>query len=33
MLRKEQNDLLTQIGPGTPMGQMFRLSWQSKKET
>ena len=25
MLRKEQNDLLTQTGPGTPMGQMFRL--------
>ena len=24
MLRKEQNDLLTQTGPGTPMGQMFR---------
>ena len=28
MLRKEQNDLLTQTGPGTPMGKMFRLSWQ-----
>ena len=28
MLRKEQNDLLCQTGPGTPMGQMFRLSWQ-----
>ena len=27
MLRKEQNDLLTQTGPGTPMGQMFRLNW------
>ena len=27
MLRKEQNDLLTQTGPGTPMGQMFRLYW------
>jgi phenylpropionate dioxygenase-like ring-hydroxylating dioxygenase large terminal subunit len=27
MLRKEQNDLLTQTGPGTPMGQMFRCSW------
>ena len=25
MLRKEQNDLLCQTGPGTPMGQMFRL--------
>ena len=28
MLRKEQNDLLTQTGPGTPMGTMFRRSWQ-----
>ena len=28
MLRKEQNDLLCQTGPGTPMGRMFRLSWQ-----
>jgi phenylpropionate dioxygenase-like ring-hydroxylating dioxygenase large terminal subunit len=27
MLRKEQNDLLTQTGPGTPMGQMFRRHW------
>ena len=27
MLRKEQNDLLTQTGPGTAMGQMFRLHW------
>jgi phenylpropionate dioxygenase-like ring-hydroxylating dioxygenase large terminal subunit len=27
MLRKEQNDMLTQTGPGTPMGQMFRCSW------
>jgi phthalate 4,5-dioxygenase oxygenase subunit len=27
MLRKEQNDLLTQTGPGTPMGRMFRLNW------
>lgn len=27
MLRKEQNDLLTQTGPGTPMGQMFRSHW------
>ena len=22
MLRKEQNELLTQTGPGTPMGQL-----------
>src|SRR5262249_50786081 len=27
MLRKEQNDLLTQTGPDTPMGRLFRLCW------
>src|ERR1700750_2712277 len=27
MLRKEQNDLLTQTGPGAPMGRMFRAYW------
>ncbi|HXT80655.1 MAG TPA: Rieske 2Fe-2S domain-containing protein [Acetobacteraceae bacterium] len=27
MLRKEQNDLLTQTGSGTPMGAMFRRYW------
>jgi len=27
MLRKEQNDLLTQTGPETPMGRMFRSYW------
>jgi len=27
MLRREQNDLLTQSGPGTPMGQLFRSYW------
>jgi phthalate 4,5-dioxygenase len=27
MLRKEQNDLLTQTAPGTPMGDMFRSYW------
>jgi phthalate 4,5-dioxygenase len=27
MLRKEQNDLVTQAGPGTPMGQLFRSYW------
>ena len=27
MLRKEQNDILTQTGPGTPMGNMFRAYW------
>ena len=27
MLRKEQNDFLTQTGPGTPMGHMFRCYW------
>ena len=27
MLRKDQNDLLTQTGPGTPTGRLFRSSW------
>ena len=27
MLKKDQNDLLTQTGPGTPMGLMFRCYW------
>jgi phthalate 4,5-dioxygenase len=27
MLKTEQNDLLTQTGPGTPMGRMFRRYW------
>jgi phthalate 4,5-dioxygenase len=27
MLRKDQNDLLTQTGPGTPAGRLFRCSW------
>ena len=27
MLRKEQNDLLTQTGPGTPGGRFFRSYW------
>jgi phthalate 4,5-dioxygenase oxygenase subunit len=27
MLKKEQNDLLTQTGPGTPMGDLFRRYW------
>ncbi len=27
MLRKEQNELLTQTGPATPMGRMFRAYW------
>jgi phthalate 4,5-dioxygenase oxygenase subunit len=27
MLRKEQNDLVTQTGPGTPMGALFRAYW------
>lgn len=27
MLKKEQNDLLTQTGPGTPMGEVFRRYW------
>ena len=28
MLKKEQNDLVTQTGPGTPMGNLFRRYWQ-----
>lgn len=28
MLTKEQNDLLTQIGPGTPGGELLRRYWQ-----
>jgi phthalate 4,5-dioxygenase len=27
MLVKEQNDILTRTGPGTPMGQLFRSYW------
>ncbi len=27
MLKKEQNDLVTQTGPGTPMGNLFRRYW------
>ncbi len=27
MLKKEQNDFVTQTGPGTPMGDMFRRYW------
>jgi phenylpropionate dioxygenase-like ring-hydroxylating dioxygenase large terminal subunit len=27
MLKKEHNDLLTQTGPGTPMGHLFRRYW------
>ena len=27
MLKKEQNELLTQTGPGTPMGRLFRSYW------
>ncbi len=27
MLRKEQNELITRTGPGTPMGQLFRSYW------
>ena len=27
MLTREQNDLLTQTGPGTPMGTLFRRYW------
>src|SRR5918999_128022 len=27
MLKKQQNDLVCQTGPGTPMGQLFRSYW------
>src|ERR1700722_431035 len=27
MLSKEENELLTQTGPGTPMGELFRRFW------
>ena len=27
MLKKEQNELVTQTGPGTPMGALFRRYW------
>jgi len=27
MLRQEQSDLLTQTGPGTPGGKLFRSYW------
>ena len=27
MLRREINELLTQTGPGTPMGELFRQYW------
>ena len=27
MLKKEDNDLLTRVGPGTPMGELFRRFW------
>ena len=28
MLSKEENDLLTQVGPGTPCGKLLRSYWQ-----
>ncbi len=27
MLQKDKNDLITQTGPGTPMGKVFRCYW------
>jgi 5,5'-dehydrodivanillate O-demethylase len=27
MLTKEQNEQLTKVGPGTPMGELFRRYW------
>ena len=28
VLTKEQNDMLTRVGPGTPMGELLRRYWQ-----
>ena len=28
MLTKEQNERLTRVGPGTPMGELMRRYWQ-----
>ncbi|MBM2813150.1 MAG: ring-hydroxylating oxygenase subunit alpha, partial [Chloroflexi bacterium] len=28
MLNKEENELLTQVGPSTPMGDLLRRYWQ-----
>src|SRR5499427_3829724 len=33
MLKKEHNDLLTQTGPGTPMGELFRRYWMPALST
>jgi phthalate 4,5-dioxygenase oxygenase subunit len=27
MLRRDENDLLCRVGPGTPMGALFREYW------
>lgn len=27
MLKREDNELLTRVGPGTPMGELFRRFW------
>jgi hypothetical protein len=27
MLTKEENELLTRVGPGTPMGELMRQYW------
>ena len=27
MLSKEENELLTRVGPGTPMGELMRQYW------
>src|ERR1700752_3570840 len=27
MLSREQNDMLTRVGPGTPMGELMRRYW------
>ena len=27
MLTQEENEVLTRVGPGTPMGELFRRFW------
>ncbi len=27
MLRREENELITRVGPGTPMGEVLRRYW------
>ena len=27
MLKQDENELITRVGPGTPMGELFRRFW------